>query len=236
METIGIKEIAVALSKFQGELEVVLKEHLAKGEKFDYTYATQATILKSTRKPMEKHGLSVVQMPTLQGEGDRERFVLKSVLLHTSGQSFECVYPIEPINPKDPRSVGSAITYAKRYSFCALLGIATEDDDGKAATKGKQEVEQPKTKPGTEEGKEVTAETFIKDIRKLDTLEVAGTPVDVYGILGKNEICYQTTNMAFVEDARIAKAENSKVRIKSKLTKNGLGILALDVLVSKAKA
>lgn len=30
--------------------------------------------------------------------------------------------------------MGSAITYARRYSLCAILGIVTEDDDGNAAS------------------------------------------------------------------------------------------------------
>jgi hypothetical protein len=43
---------------------------------------------------------------------------------------------------KGMQAVGSAITYARRYSLMALLGIAAEDDDGKAAVEN-----QTKTKP-----------------------------------------------------------------------------------------
>ena len=42
-----------------------------------------------------------------------------------------------PIPPKgSPQQIGSAITYARRYTLCALLQIVTadEDDDGNAAT------------------------------------------------------------------------------------------------------
>lgn len=33
----------------------------------------------------------------------------------------------------DPQGMGSAITYARRYSLCAMPGIVTEDDDGEGA-------------------------------------------------------------------------------------------------------
>ena len=34
-----------------------------------------------------------------------------------------------------PQAVGSAITYARRYSLLATIGLATEDDDAQAAAK-----------------------------------------------------------------------------------------------------
>jgi hypothetical protein len=35
---------------------------------------------------------------------------------------------------EDPQSYGSCITYARRYAMAAITGVATEDDDGNAAT------------------------------------------------------------------------------------------------------
>lgn len=39
-----------------------------------------------------------------------------------------------PMTKNDPQMAGSAITYAKRYTVLAMLGLGTEDDDGEKAT------------------------------------------------------------------------------------------------------
>ena len=39
-----------------------------------------------------------------------------------------------PAAKNDPHGLGSAITYARRYSLMSMLCLATEDDDGNAAT------------------------------------------------------------------------------------------------------
>jgi hypothetical protein len=42
-----------------------------------------------------------------------------------------------PLNPvkSDPQALGSAITYARRYAYSAVLGLVTEtDDDGNTAS------------------------------------------------------------------------------------------------------
>jgi hypothetical protein len=49
------------------------------------------------------------------------------------------------LNKKDMQGLGSAITYARRYSICALIGIVdTEDDDGNASLSDKPK---PQVKP-----------------------------------------------------------------------------------------
>lgn len=45
-----------------------------------------------------------------------------------------------------PQQIGSAITYARRYAYCAIVGIAQEDDDGNSAS-GKIEDNKPQPKP-----------------------------------------------------------------------------------------
>jgi hypothetical protein len=34
----------------------------------------------------------------------------------------------------DPQGMGSAVTYARRYAYMAIIGMAAEDDDGNAAS------------------------------------------------------------------------------------------------------
>ena len=53
-----------------------------------------------------------------------------------------------PSNTADAQSIGSAITYAKRYAFCAILGIVADDDeDANIASGNTAQKEQPKEQP-----------------------------------------------------------------------------------------
>ena len=121
-------EIATALAKCQAELTNPPKTKTANAGKYTYRYADLAEIIDHVRPVMAKHGLAIVQMVTVI----EERNFLVSRLLHTSGQYIESVYPLP--RQAGSQEMGSAITYARRYSLCALLGIAAEeDDDGEKA-------------------------------------------------------------------------------------------------------
>ena len=73
-------------------------------------------------------------MVDLAESGD---LVLETILMHISGEFISGRYPIRPVKT-DPQSTGSAITYARRYAFSAITGIAADDDDGNAASNQQQ--------------------------------------------------------------------------------------------------
>lgn len=136
MKSETISELAKALVKFNGEVSRVSKD--ANNPFFKNSYATLDQIIDEVRPILNKHGLSIMQFPS----GDGDHVTLKTLILHESGEWIES----DPISMKpvknDPQSVGSAITYARRYSLSAFLSLNTgEDDDGNKATHGsKQEV------------------------------------------------------------------------------------------------
>lgn len=57
---------------------------------------------------------------------------LITTLLHTSGQYISSRLVLYS-KDNSPQAIGSAITYARRYSLAAIVGVVTEDDDGEAA-------------------------------------------------------------------------------------------------------
>jgi hypothetical protein len=58
---------------------------------------------------------------------------LVTTIYHESGESISGSHPLPDIT--DPQKFGSAITYARRYSICAILSItADEDDDANTAS------------------------------------------------------------------------------------------------------
>jgi len=117
-----------ALSKAQGEMEVAKEE--AKNPFFKSNYADLASIIKSSRPCLSKQGLSVIQRIMANGNGKSYLFTR---LCHISGQWMESRMTLLPTKP-DMQGMGSAITYAKRYSYASICGISTgEDDDGNRA-------------------------------------------------------------------------------------------------------
>lgn len=123
-----IKNIAKALSNFQGSLETVKRE--SENPFFKSKYAELGSLIEAIKTPMKENGLSYVQFPqTINGE-----VWLTTLLMHETGEWLEGSYSLKP-KENTPQGVGSAITYMRRYALGAVLGIATEeDDDGNAAT------------------------------------------------------------------------------------------------------
>jgi hypothetical protein len=124
-DTIG--KLAEALSKFQGELDGVAKT----SQGYNYQYADLSAVWATIRKPLTKHGLAVTQTTAFTDDGSP---VVITTLLHTSGEWLTGELLVKPLK-LDPQSLGSAVTYGRRYGLMAILGVAPEEDDGAAASK-----------------------------------------------------------------------------------------------------
>ncbi len=126
-----ITELAKALSKFQGAMKSVPKD--STNPFFKNRYASLDAIWDTIRKPLADSGLAVIQAPYEQ-DGN---IYIETTLLHMSG---EWVQGDQPINAKatDPQSIGSAMTYARRYSLSAILGVSSDDDEDGNAASGKE--------------------------------------------------------------------------------------------------
>lgn len=123
----NITELATALAKAQGEIKNATKS--SDNPYFKSKYADLAEVLNVAREPLAKNGLSIMQA----NEGVANGYMsVTTLLLHSSGQYIKATGTF-PVGKQDPQGAGSALTYARRYSLAAMLGIAQEDDDGNAA-------------------------------------------------------------------------------------------------------
>ena len=135
-------KLFAAFSAFQGEV----KNPGASADNpfFKSRYTPLDDILDLARPILAKHGLSVAQEPCSTDGA----VGVATVITHQSGQYMQSEPYYLKLAKDDPQGGGSAITYARRYSLAAMLGIATDpDDDGNAASgnKGKP-AEKPKGK------------------------------------------------------------------------------------------
>lgn len=140
-----IDKLAIALAKFQGSLEQPslnseVKVRTKTGGEYKFKYADLSECKRAAKQPLADNELSVCQLI-------EDDYSIRTILLHSSGQWISSKVRM-PSNTVDAQSIGSAITYAKRYAFCAILGIVADDDeDANIASGNTAQKEQPKEQP-----------------------------------------------------------------------------------------
>ena len=128
----SIANLAMALANFQGEAEN--PKNTANNPFFKSKYAPLSEVINATKPLLSKHGLSILQSPS----GDGEHIIITTLLMHSSGEWIEGEPLVLKADKPTAQGAGSAITYGRRYALSAILGIASEeDDDGNSATGNK---------------------------------------------------------------------------------------------------
>ena len=157
----SIKELATALSKAQTEISNPKKN--AANPFFKSRYSDLSEVINVSKPILSEHGLSILQMPMFSDN----LVSVETVLLHDSGEYISNTISM-PISKADPQSIGSLISYCRRYSWASVCGLAQEDDDGNAAS-GKTE-------------KETKAKSEVNPLQpKIDELKrlASDEPVDI---------------------------------------------------------
>jgi len=133
----SLKNLATALVKAQA----LFNEPKKTKQAYNYKYAPMEECRNATIEGLTTHGLSVVQLPVT----DEGKAGVSTMLLHSSGEFVGSDYMITA--KQSPQDLGSLITYLRRYSYMAILGLAPEDDDGLSAMPNKQTMSQQRPAP-----------------------------------------------------------------------------------------
>jgi len=206
-------------------------------------YADLSSVWSAIRKPLTDNGLSILQT-TEPYEGG---VTVVTTLLHVSGESIETRLSAKVPTKKDKngqdisnvQSLGSAITYLRRYSLAAMIGVCPADDDGEVAmgrtkenhpasntakeapqkTPAKQSKKPPKPKSinvhGLPKGKTLFACTFPD---KLEDYNLGEFDIKVREIAGSDGTHWDVSGSAVYTD----KAGNF-YSVASGFMKNGAG-------------
>lgn len=119
-----LNELAGALAKAQAAFTAVPKGKTAKVGTYSYKYADLADAWDVARKALTDNGLAVIQAPA---QLERGVCSVTTMLLHTSGQWVRSTLALDA-RDATPQSIGSVITYARRYGLAAMVGLVTDDD------------------------------------------------------------------------------------------------------------
>ncbi len=187
-ESAEIAELAAAMSGMQGKLHAVQANmEVAYDGVVRFVYADLASLINSCREPLQENGLCVTQCyeSRLKSVGDGYSTYLVTKIMHTSGQWKESALPIPTLTDKDgPKKIqdfGSLTTYMRRYSFGALLGLATEKDTdgGPDEEEGKKEVSYRKPSKPVDKNQPLTAEEKARKATMEATIDAHGADLDV---------------------------------------------------------
>lgn len=125
----NISKLAAALAAFQAEVKDPSRD--GQNPHFRSKYVQIDGLLAAVRPMLSKHGLSVIQSTG----GNGQDVSVSTMLMHTSGEWVQTDALVLKAVKADPQGAGSAVTYGRRYSLSAALGVAwDDDDDGEAAS------------------------------------------------------------------------------------------------------
>lgn len=170
-QSASIARLAGALAKAQLAFEPILKD--TDNPFYKSKYADLAGIIKATQKHLAQNGLVIIQTPRVDTE--HKTAGVETMLAHESGEwlANELMLPAG-VNKFDAQSIGSAVTYARRYSYQSVIGVAAEVDDDANTAVG----------IGTKEGqasvlkdklKTVVPALFYTHNPESDTYEISGS-------------------------------------------------------------
>ncbi|MEW1951067.1 ERF family protein [Pseudarthrobacter sp902506025] len=193
-------EIAKALIDLQAEVRALDKS--AKNDHFKNTYAPLDEVMDNALPLLSSHKLGLMQWPTTR-DG---RHYLHTNLFHESGVSIKGDIELLLVK-QDPQGLGSAITYTRRQTVMAILGLSAkdEDDDGNKASNHQQppsaeQIEQIKTMCLDLKYPEEDVQRRLRTIRSFDHANLAITKLEsVINMRAQRASSDAATNIDIVE-------------------------------------
>ena len=129
-----MKNLMQALAKFQQECPTIQKTT----DGYGYKYADLPTIIETINPFLKKYGLAISQ-PLVS---ECERTFVRTILWHLeSGENLQSEIEVPHIvlgKMNEYQSLGSGITYMRRYALSSVLGIVTDEDTDAAGEQTKQ--------------------------------------------------------------------------------------------------
>ncbi|NHW45932.1 ERF family protein [Paenarthrobacter sp. MSM-2-10-13] len=193
------KEIAAAIIKLQSTVRALDKS--AKNDHFKNTYAPLDEVMDAALPLLTEVKLGLMQWPvTIDG-----KHYLHTVLLHEDGPSLQADIALLLVK-QDPQGLGSAITYTRRQTVMAILGLSAkdEDDDGNKASNHQQppspeQIEQIKAMCLDLKYPEEDVQRRLRTIRSFDHANLAITKLEtVISMRGQRASSEAATNIDIV--------------------------------------
>jgi len=126
----SIANLTLALSTVQGKMSHAVKD--SANPFFKSKYADLESVWGACRELLSQNGLAVMQFPGLYSELDKS-MSLTTVISHKSGEYISQEMSM-PLSKVDAHGCMAILTYMRRASLAAVIGVVQADDDGNTAT------------------------------------------------------------------------------------------------------
>lgn len=220
-----INDLVAALVQAHAAFKPVVRNAKGQvGQNREYKYANLEGLIDATFPALLSHGIVPSQAV------DAETSSLVTRLMHTSGQWIESAYPLGKFDR--PQDFGSQLSYARRYSLLALLGVAQEDDDGASAQEAKAK---PRVEKAPQKPVEPTAQQIADELSRVATaapLYVLGVePHEKAGDVQWYALKLSDTRTVYTKDGTVAdlacefRDENVPVSLTTKTSRKGASIV-----------
>jgi len=130
----SIANLTLALSIVQGKLTYAKKD--SANPFFKSKYADLESVWDACRSLLADNGLAVMQFP---GEYIDGVMSLTTIISHKSGEWMGQEMSM-PLSKMDAHGCMAILTYMRRASLAAVVGIVQSDDDGNTAVNKSQQV------------------------------------------------------------------------------------------------
>jgi hypothetical protein len=203
MEQQKYNELFAALAKAQAGMQTAGMN--SQNPFFKSRYADFTEIVRASRPSLTANGLCVIQRIITATDG----MTLVTTLGHSSGQYIDSEMRISPAK-SDVQSLGSYISYLKRYQYAAICGVlvSDEDDDGEAEmVRQESKIPEPKAPPSYAK---ITTEQIEQLEHELDGYPgIASNMLAAYKVKTLNELP-KSNFLSIIERIRTNKAAGDK--------------------------
>ena len=113
------------------------------GGSYEFSYTDLDGIFEAIKQVYRENKIAVIQEAKTMIIDGMQFVTVETLLLHESGEWVKSE-PLKAPASQSMQDMGGHITYMKRYSLSAMLGIATEKDDDANGVSGNQVEYKPK--------------------------------------------------------------------------------------------
>ncbi len=121
-------ELIAALAKAQGQMKMAefdaTNPAFKKPDGKASRYATLASIINAVRPALSANGIAYIQRVSPSDIG-----VTVETVFYGHGGELATGPVVVPVDKRTAQGIGSALTYARRFSLAMACGIAADDDD-----------------------------------------------------------------------------------------------------------
>lgn len=185
---------------------------------FKSRYADLEAVHDAVDDALMENGLSVTQP---MGFDENDHFCIATELTHApSGEVKVSRWPLP--GGAEPQKLAAAVTYGRRVTLCALLGIPAEDDDDGEATEGRSHprevAPQKKEEPPKKETKKDPA--WVGTVASIESIKSG-----LWKVTGGDTSTFATSNADHRAFAEAASKSLINVEITYRLNSVGSKII-----------